>query len=68
MSRKPEPVQLGPAWFYAPYGPRMMVKVLVYVVRGGHVLRRGSWRRKLVENIAFRMLATGNVPQHRPLG
>ena len=46
----------------SPYDPRMMVKVLVY----GYATGTFS-SRKLEEDIAFRMLAAGNFPQHRTL-
>lgn len=67
-------LDLGP--FYAPYegdgrrnspyDPRMMVKVLVYGYATGTFSSR-KLATKLVEDIAFRMLAAGNFPQHRTL-
>ena len=48
----------------APYAPRMMVKVLIYAYATGVFSSRGV-ARKLEEDVAFRMLAAGNFPQHR---
>ncbi len=48
----------------APYEPRMMVKVLLYAYATGVFSSRGI-ARKLEEDVAFRVLAAGNVPQHR---
>ena len=48
----------------APYEPRMMVKVLIYAYATGVFSSRGV-ARKLEEDVAFRMLAAGNFPQHR---
>ena len=50
----------------SPYDPRMMVKVLVYGYATGTFSSR-KLATKLVEDIAFRMLAAGNFPQHRTL-
>ena len=50
----------------SPYDPRMMVKVLVYGYATGTFSSR-KLARRLVEDIAFRMLAAGNFPQHRTL-
>ena len=50
----------------SPYEPRMMVKVLVYGYATG-VFSSRKLAAKLVEDIAFRMLAAGNFPQHRTL-
>ena len=50
----------------SPYDPRMMVKVLVYGYATGTFSSR-KLARKLEEDIAFRMLAAGNFPQHRTL-
>ncbi len=50
----------------SPYEPRMMVKVLVYGYATGTFSSR-KLATKLVEDIAFRMLAAGNFPQHRTL-
>ena len=50
----------------APYDPRMMVKVLVYGYATG-VFSSRKLAARLVEDIAFRMLAAGNFPQHRTL-
>ena len=48
----------------APYEPRMMVKVLIYAYATGVFSSRGV-ARKLEEDVAFRILAAGNFPQHR---
>ena len=48
----------------APYAPRMMVKVLLYAYATG-VFSSREVARKLEEDVAFRMLAAGNFPQHR---
>ena len=48
----------------APYAPRMMVKVLLYAYATGVFSSRGIARR-LEEDVAFRVLAAGNFPQHR---
>ena len=48
----------------APYAPRMMVKVLLYAYATG-VFSSRKVARKLEEDVAFRMLAAGNFPQHR---
>ena len=50
----------------APYDPRMMVKVLIYAYATGTFSSR-KMAGKLEEDIAFRMLAAGNFPQHRTL-
>ena len=50
----------------APYEPRMMVKVLLYAYATG-VFSSRQIARKLEEDVAFRMLAAGNFPQHRTL-
>ena len=50
----------------SPYDPRMMVKVLVYGYATGTFSSR-KLATRLVEDIAFRMLAAGNFPQHRTL-
>ena len=50
----------------SPYDPKMMVKVLVYGYATGTFSSR-KLATKLVEDIAFRMLAAGNFPQHRTL-
>ncbi len=50
----------------SPYEPRMMVKVLVYGYATGTFSSR-KLAKKLEEDIAFRMLAAGNFPQHRTL-
>ena len=48
----------------APYEPSMMVKVLIYAYATGTFSSR-ALARKLEEDVAFRMLAAGNFPQHR---
>ena len=48
----------------APYDPRMLVKVLIYAYATGVFSSRGI-ARKLEEDVAFRVLAAGNFPQHR---
>ena len=48
----------------APYDPQMMVKVLLYAYATGVFSSRGV-ARKLEEDVAFRVLAAGNFPQHR---
>ena len=48
----------------APYEPRMMVKVLLYAYATGVFSSRGIARR-LEEDVAFRVLAAGDFPQHR---
>ena len=48
----------------APYEPRMMVKVLIYAYATGVFSSRGV-AKKLEEDVAFRVLAAGNFPQHR---
>ncbi len=50
----------------SPYSPRMMVKILIYGYATGVCSSRGS-ARKLREDVAFRMLATGNFPAHRTM-
>ena len=50
----------------SPYDPRMMVKVLVYGYATGTFSSR-KLAKKVEEDIAFRMLAAGNFPQHRTL-
>ena len=48
----------------APYDPSMMVKVLTCAYATGTFSSRRI-ARKLEEDVAFRMLAAGNFPQHR---
>ena len=50
----------------APYEPLMMVKVLIYAYATGVFSSRGI-ARKLEDDVAFRMLAAGNFPQHRTI-
>ena len=67
---------LGLAAFYAPYvqqgsgnlpyEPAMMVKILVYGYATG-VLSSRRLAQKLEEDVAFRVLAAGNRPQHRTI-
>ena len=47
-----------------PYEPAMMVKILVYGYATG-VLSSRRLAQKLEEDVAFRVLAAGNRPQHR---
>ena len=48
----------------APYEPSMMVKILIYAYATG-VFSSRAIARKLEEDVAFRVLGAGNVPQHR---
>ncbi|MCH8058151.1 MAG: transposase [Proteobacteria bacterium] len=50
----------------APYEPRMMLKVLVYAYATG-VFSSRKIAKKLEEDVAFRVLAADNFPQHRTL-
>ena len=50
----------------APYDPRMMVKLLLYAYATGVFSSRGI-AKKLEEDVAFRVLAAGNFPQHRTI-
>ena len=50
----------------SPYDPRMMAKVLIYAYATGTFSSR-KMAKKLEEDIAFRMLAAGNLPKHRTL-
>ena len=50
----------------SPYEPRRMVKVLVYGYATG-IFSSRKLAARLVEDLAFRMLAAGNFPQHRTL-
>src|SRR5258705_7982357 len=62
--------------FYAPYegdgrrnqpfDPQMMVAVLLYAYTTGTFSSRRI-ARKLEEDVAYRVLAAGNFPSHRPL-
>ena len=47
----------------SPYEPRAMVKVLIYGYATGVFSSRGL-TRKLEEDVAFRVLASGNFPSH----
>jgi transposase len=49
-----------------PYHPRMMVKVLIYAYCIG-VFTSRRIQKRLVEDIAFRVLAAGNTPDFRTL-
>lgn len=49
-----------------PYHPRMMVKVLIYAYCVG-VFASRRIQKRLVEDIAFRVLAAGNTPDFRTL-
>ena len=44
----------------------MLVKVLIYAYATGVFSSRGN-ARKLEEDVAFRVLAAGNFPQHRTI-
>ena len=50
----------------SPYEPSMMVKVLIYAYATG-VFSSRAVARKLEEDVAFRVLAAGNFPQHRTI-
>jgi hypothetical protein len=49
-----------------PYDPRMMAKLLVYGYCVG-VYSARKIQRRLVEDVAFRMLAAGNAPDFRTI-
>jgi transposase len=49
-----------------PYHPRMMVKVLIYAYCSG-VFASRRIEKRLVEDVAFRVLAAGNTPDFRTL-
>ena len=49
-----------------PYHPRMMVKVLIYAYCNG-VFASRRIEKRLVEDVAFRVLAAGNRPDFRTL-
>lgn len=49
-----------------PFAPEMMVKVLVYAYATGTFSSR-KIARKLMEDVAFRVLAAGNFPAHRTI-
>lgn len=49
-----------------PYHPRMMVKVLIYAYCIG-VFASRRIEKRLVEDVAFRVLAAGNMPDFRTL-
>jgi transposase len=51
---------------YPPYHPVMMTKVLVYAYCSGAASSRKIARR-LLEDVAFRMLAAGNTPDFRTI-
>lgn len=51
---------------YPPYHPRMMVKVLFYAYCTG-VFSSRKMARKLEEDVAFRVLAAGNMPDFRTI-
>ena len=50
----------------SPFSPTLMVKLLVYGYATGVFSSRGI-ARKLEEDVAFRMLAAGNSPNHRTI-
>jgi transposase len=49
-----------------PYNPRMMAKVLIYAYCNG-VFASRRIEKRLIEDIAFRVLAAGNTPDFRTL-
>ncbi len=49
-----------------PYHPRMMAKILIYAYCVG-VFSSRKMQRRLVEDVAFRVLAAGNQPDFRTL-
>jgi transposase len=49
-----------------PYNPRMMTKVLVYAYCVG-VFSSRKIQKRLVEDVAFRVLAAGNQPDYRTI-
>jgi len=51
---------------YPPYHPRMMLKVLIYGYSTG-VRSSRKLEKKIQEDIAFRMLAAGNMPDFRTI-
>jgi transposase len=51
---------------YPPYHPVMLTKVLVYAYCVG-VFSSRKIQRRLVEDVAFRVLAAGNAPDFRTL-
>jgi transposase len=51
---------------YPPYHPRMMTKLLVYGYSTG-VFASRRLEKKLVEDVAFRVLAAGNAPDFRTI-
>lgn len=51
---------------YPPYHPRMMTKVLVYAYCVG-VFSSRRLERRLIEDVAFRILAAGNEPDFRTI-
>ncbi len=67
---------LGLSKFYEPYegdgrghsplAPRMMVKVILYEYATA-VFSSRKLPRKIIDNVAFRMLAAGNTPKHRTI-
>ena len=50
----------------SPYEPSMMLKLLIYGYATG-VRSSRALARKVEEDVAFRVLAAGNTPQHRTL-
>jgi transposase len=49
-----------------PYHPAMMLKILIYAYASG-VFSSRRIARQIEENIAFRVLAAGNMPDHRTI-
>lgn len=54
-------------WGRAAYDPKMMVAVLLYAYANGVRSSRGVERR-LVEDVAFRVIAANNCPDHATIG
>ena len=49
-----------------PFHPAMMLKVLIYAYATGTFSARGI-AQKIEEDVAYRVLAAGNFPQHRTI-
>lgn len=52
---------------HCPYDPALMGKLLLYAEATGRFASR-AMARKLEADVAYRVLAAGNVPRHRTLG
>ncbi len=50
----------------SPFDPRMMIKVILYGYTTG-VFSSRKLARKIIDDVAFRMLAAGNTPKHRTI-